>query len=140
MSNQWIDPKTSNSLAVLVESVSAPLLIGHSAPICLEIDIDISLSVPADPARTVDLVQTLVGQAIAEMPEGGDLYITACETSRGLELEVADTGRDIEKRPQRLPLAAAAIGAQVVWQNCPQGGGAVTVTFQRQSGTRRMAA
>ena len=134
MSNQWIDPTTSRSLAVLVESVTAPLLIGHSARICLEIEIDFSLDVPADPTRTVDLVRTLVGQALDEMPEGGDLYITACETSRGVELELADTGTDIQNRVKRLPLAAAAIGAQVVWQNCPQGGGAVTVTFRRQSG------
>jgi hypothetical protein len=140
MRNKWIDPKTSHSLAVLVESVTAPLLIAHSAPICLEIDIDIALQVPADPERTVDLVQTLVGQAIKEMPDGGDLYITACESANGLELEVADTGRDIDQRPQRLPLAAAAIGAQVAWQNCPQGGGAVTVTFGRQQGRGKLAA
>lgn len=140
MQNKWIDPKTSHSLAVLVESVTAPLLIAHSAPICLEIDIDISVQVPADPARTVDLVKTLVGQAIDEMPEGGDLYVTACETARGLELEVADTGRDIDQRPKNLPLAAAAIGAQVAWQNCPQGGAAVTITFRRQEGSGKLAA
>lgn len=140
MSNQWIDPNTCRSLAVLVESVTAPLLIEHSAPICLEIDIEMSLEVPADPVRTVELLRTLVGQALTEMPTGGDLSITACETSRGVELEMADTGCDIQDRATRLPLAAAAIGAQVVWQNCPQGGGAVTVTFQRQSGQQRMAA
>jgi len=140
MSNQWIDPKTCRSLAVLVESVTAPLLIEHSTPICLELDIDTSLDVPADPARTVELVRTLTRQALAEMPEGGDLNITACETPRGLELEMADTGTDIQHRAKRLPLAAAAIGAHVVWQNCPQGGAAVTVTFPGQSGMRRLAA
>lgn len=140
MSNQWIDPNTCRSLAVLVESVTAPLLIEHAAPICLEIDIDISLEVPADPARTVELLRTLVGQALAEMPTHGDLSITACETSRGVELEMADTGCDVQERATRLPLAAAAIGAQVTWQNCPQGGGAVTVTFRRESGNQRMAA
>ena len=140
MSNQWIDPSTCRSLAVLVESVTAPLLIEHRAPVCLELDIDTAIEVPADAGRTVDLVQTLVGQALCEMAEGGDLTITACETPRGLELELADTGRDIEQRAQRLPLAAAALGAQVVWQNCPQGGGAVTVTFRRQSGSGRIAA
>ena len=140
MANQWIDPSTCRSLAVLVESVTAPLLIEHSAPVCLELDIDTSIEVPADSGRTVELIQTLVGQALSEMTEGGDLTITACETVHGLELELADTGRDIEHRAQRLPMAAAAIGAQVVWQNCPQGGGAVTVTFRRQSGSGRMAA
>lgn len=140
MSNQWIDPNTCRSLAVLVESVTAPLLIEHSAPICLEIDIDISLEVPADPVRTVELLRTLVGQSLAEMPAGGDLSITACETSHGVELEMADTGCDVQDRATRLPLAAAAIGAQVTWQNCPQGGGAVTVAFRRESGKQRLAA
>ena len=140
MSTQWIDPNSCRSLAVLVESVAAPLLIQHTAPVCLELDIDTSLDVPADPAGTVLLVRTLVGQALAEMPEGGDLNITACATPQGVELELADTGSDIEDRATRLPLAAAAIGAQVKWQNCPQGGGAVTVTFRPQSGSQRKAA
>ena len=96
MPNQWIDPNTCRSLAVLVESVTAPLLIEHSAPICLELDIDTSLDVPEDPVVTAQLLQTLVGQALAEMPGGGDLTISACETSRGVELELADTGCDVE--------------------------------------------
>ena len=140
MSNQWIDPNTCRSLAVLVESAIAPLLIEHSAPICLEMDIDTSLEVPADPVRTVELLRTLVGQALAEMQDGGDLFIAAVETSRGVELEMADTGCDVQDRATRLPLAAAAIGAQVVWQNCPQGGGAATITFRRDSGSQRAAA
>lgn len=140
MSNHWIDPKASRSLAVLVESVAAPMLIDHSAPVCLELDIDVWLAVPAEPSRTADLIRTLVGQALSEMPDGGDLTVTACETSHGIELEMADTGCDIDERSQRLPLAAAAIGAKVAWKNCPQGGGSVTVTFAPMAGQRRMAA
>jgi len=82
----------------------------------------------------------LVSQSLSEMPEGGDLTITACETAQGLELELADTGCDIENRVQRTPIAAAAMGVELVWQNCPQGGAAVTMTFHRQSGTGRIAA
>jgi len=96
--------------------------------------------VPADSERTVDLIQSLVNQSLSEMPHGGDLSITACETEQGLELELADTGCDIEKRSQRTPIAAAALGVQLVWQNCPQGGAAVTMTFRRQSGSGRIAA
>ena len=140
MTSQWIDPNSCQSLAVLVESITAPLLIQHAGPVCLELDIDTSLDVPADPARTVLLVRTLVDQALSEMPEGGDLTITACETDAGVELEFADTGGDVSGRAKRLPLVAAAIGAQLVWHNCPQGGGAVTVTFPRQGDIRRMAA
>ena len=140
MSNQWIDLSSCQSLAVLVESVTAPLLIEHSAPVCLEIDVDTSIGVPADAHRTAELFRALVRQSLQEMPDGGDLTITACETPRGLELELADTGCDIEDRATRLPLAAAAIGARVGWQNCPQGGAAVTVTFRVEGGQQRMAA
>ena len=140
MTNQWIDPSSCRSLAVLVESVIAPLLIQHDSPVCLELDIDTSLEVPADAVKTVDLLKTLVSQSLSEMPDGGDLVVTACQTPRGLELELADTGCDIEEREKRLPMAAASIGASVMWQNCPQGGGAVTIKFPPQQGIRRAAA
>lgn len=140
MSDPWIDPNSCSTLAVLVESVAGPLLMRHPAPVALEMDVNVDLAVPADAVRTAELIRTLVNQAIDEMPAGGDLVITACETPQGVELEMADTGRDIKDRARRLPMAAAAIGAQLVWQNCPQGGAAVTITFARQSGQRRIAA
>ena len=140
MSDHWIDPNSCPSLAVLVESVAGPLLMQHSAPVALEMDIPGDLDVPADPVRTADLVRTLVNQALDEMPDGGDLTVAACESPKGIELEIADTGGDIQQRAQRLPMAAAAIGAQLAWQNCPQGGAAVTVTFARESGQGRIAA
>ncbi len=140
MSNPWIDLSRCQSLAVLLESVTAPLLIEHAAPVCLEIDVDTEIPVPADPLRTAELIRTLVTQALQEMPEGGDLSITACPTPQGLELELADTGSDIASRARRLPMVAATIGAQVAWQNCPQGGAAVTVTFRTAHGQQKMAA
>ncbi len=140
MPHQWIEPNDCRSLAVLVESVIAPLLIEHSAAVCLEVEIDAEIGVPADANRTVDLIRALVSQSLDEMPDGGDLTVTACETHHGVELELADTGCGVESRVTRLPLAAAAIGAGVKWQNCPQGGAAVTITFRRESGSGRVAA
>jgi hypothetical protein len=140
MSDHWIDPNSCPTLAVLIESVAGPLLMRHTAPIALEMDVNAKLAVPADAVRTADLIRTLVNQAIDEMPDGGDLTVTACDTPGGIELEMADTGGDIEQRAQRLPMAAASIGAQLAWQNCPQGGAAVTVTFRRDSGQQRIAA
>ena len=140
MSHHWIDPKSCQSLVVLVETVTAPLLVQHAAPVCMEVDIDSDLGIPADATQTAELIRTLVTQALAEMPEGGDLNITACETERGIELEFADNGCDVKERAQSLPLVAAAIGAKLNWQNCPQGGGAVTVTFRRTDVARRRAA
>ena len=140
MSHQWIDPAACQSLVVLVEAVTAPLLIQHAAPVCMEVDIETDLAVPADASQTAELIRTLVCQALAEMPDGGDLNITACETNRGVELEFADNGCDVQQRAQNLPMAAAVIGAQLNWQNCPQGGGAVTITFRRDDIARRRAA
>ncbi|MCH5375180.1 MAG: ATPase, partial [Planctomycetes bacterium] len=94
-----------------MESVIAPLLIQHDSPVCLELDIDTSLDVPADASKTVELLKTLVSQSLSEMPEGGDLMVTACQTATGLELELADTGCDVNDREKRLPMAAASIGA-----------------------------
>ncbi len=140
MSHPWIDPNACQSLAVLVESVISPLLIEHTSAVCLEVDIDTDLGVPADAEKTVDLIRALVNQSLDEMVDGGDLTVTACETPTGVELELADTGCPIEARATRLPLAAAAIGATVQWQNCPQGGAAATIFFRRSSGSNRIAA
>lgn len=129
MSEYWIDPTKCESLAVLVESVAGPMLIEHQAAICLELDIDVQLDVPADSARTCDLIRSLVGQSLREMSGGGDLTIIAVQTVQGVELEIADTGCDAESRAQSRPMAAAAIGASMQWQNCPQGGASVTVMF-----------
>ena len=140
MSHQWIDPNTCQSLAVLVDSVAGPLLVEHSAAVCLEVDIDPSVKIPADPVHTADLIAALVKQSLLEMPSGGDLTFSCCQTDLGVELEVADTGSAVESRATRLPLAAAVIGAAVTWQNCPQGGAAATVKFHRAEGSGRMAA
>ena len=140
MSHPWIDPSSCRSLAVLVESVTAPLLMQHAAPVCLEVDIDHAIGLPADPAATAELLRTLVGQALTMMPDGGDLAITGCETAGRVELEMADSGDDVEQRIRRLPLAAAAVGAEIHWQNCPQGGAAVTVKFPPRAQSRPMAA
>lgn len=139
-SQTWIDPNSCRSLAVLVETVTSPLLVRHAAAVCLEVDIDAGLRIPADPGQTAKLIETLVSQALREMPDGGDLIVTACETQRGVELEFADSGGDVEDRSQSLPLTAASIGAKLHWQNCPQGGGAVTITFPRLAQARRKAA
>ncbi len=140
MAIPWIDPTASRSLAVLVESVIAPLLMKHPTPVCLDLEIDPALSVPSEPLATVELIRALTRQALEEMGDGGDLTVTACETVDGIELEMADTGVDSEYRSQRIPLMAASVGASLTWQNCPQGGVAVTVRFPRRDQVMRKAA
>ena len=140
MSHPWIEPNACPSLAVLVESVIAARLMEHSAAVCLEAEIDPELEVPCDPERTVDLIRTLVNQSLEQMSDGGELTVTAFQGAGTVELELADTGGSLETRATRLPLAAAAIGAKVSWQNCPQGGVAATITFPYQQQSRRNAA
>ncbi|MCO8120824.1 ATPase [Stieleria sp. TO1_6] len=125
---------------VLVESVTAPLLIQHPSPVCLEMDIDAHLPIPCDSRRAADLIMALSRQALDAMPDGGDLSIMACQTEHGIELEIADSGSDVQTRERHLPIAAAAVNAELQWQNCPQGGVAVTILFPAQSSSSRLAA
>ena len=140
MSTRWIKPGECQSLAVLVETVIGQILLQHEAPICLELDIDTDIDVPANAEQVVQLLSSLVAQSLEEMDGGGDLTVTAVCTSSGVELELADTGSAVEDRSKRLPMIAASMGASLSWQNCPQGGGAVTIIFPRQSQNRRAAA
>jgi signal transduction histidine kinase len=136
----WIEPSNCRNLLVLVDSVTAPLLIEHDAPVCLELDIDVELPIPCDNQRTADLIAALSRQALDAMPDGGDLLITACQGPSGIELEIADSGIDVTHRERHLPIAAGAINADLMWQNCPQGGVAVTILFPARPSSNRMAA
>ena len=140
MSTKWIDPQSCPSLAVLVETVASPLLIQHKAAVYMEMDIPSGLPIPANPVLVAEMLGTLVSQALAEMPDGGDLNVMACETPNGLELEVADSGCDAEARAKSIPLAAAAIGAKLDWRNCAQGGASVTIAFPPKREAQRVAA
>ena len=130
-------------LAAVIESAAASLLLANAAPIALELDVDFDLSSPVDPASLTGLLTHLMQQAIDEMPDGGDLTITACQTARGLEMEIADTGEAAESRRRTLPMITAALSADVSWQNCPQGGAAVTIVLPAKkaaaAGKRRAA-
>ncbi len=140
MSNQWIAPESCPSLAVLVETVTAQLLIRHAAPVCLEMDIESSFEIPADPSHTAELIRALIVQMLLEMPDGGELTITAVESAGRVELEIADTGCSVDQRIRKIPMAAAAIGATLHWQDGTQGGTVVRITFDRSRQSRRRAA
>lgn len=140
MATGWMEPSQCRNLLVLVESVTAPLLIRHETPVCLDLDIDLELPIPCDPNRAAELITALSKRALEAMPDGGDLTITACQSDSVIELEIADSGIDLTQRERHLPIAAAAINADLKWQNCPQGGVAVTVVFPAQTSSRRMAA
>lgn len=140
MSHRLIGNDANHPLAIVVESVASHLLMKNPAPICLEVDIDMSLRLPVDKASLCQLIDSLVRQAILEMPEGGELTITACQTPTGVEIELADTGGDVQYRACKLPMIAAAMAAELTWQNCPQGGGAVTAKLPLYQQVKRRAA
>ncbi|TWT93084.1 histidine kinase [Neorhodopirellula pilleata] len=141
MSHRLIGEETNHPLAIIVESVASNVLRQHAAAICLEVDIDFSLRLPTDSASFCQLIESLVRQAINEMPEGGEMTITGCQTPTGIEIEIADTGTDVAHRACKLPMIAAAMAAELSWQNCPQGGAAVTAKLPtyHQSARRRAA-
>ena len=141
MASGWMEPDACRNLLILVESVTAPLLIQHPSPVCLELDIESDLPIPCEKGRAADLIAALTQQALTAMPDGGDLMITGCQTPNGIELEIADSGDDVHHRERHLPIAAAAIQADLEWKNCPQGGVAVTILFPpTQTSSKRLAA
>lgn len=127
------------SLAVLVEQVASPLLLAHPSRVLLEVDLSIGLMTTADNEQLKSLISTLIVSSLREMPNGGELTISACQTAHGVELEIADTGSDAESRNSLLPFSAAALGCKPHWQNCPQGGAAVTIVLPFSNAVRKAA-
>ncbi|WDQ18604.1 ATPase [Rhodopirellula sp. P2] len=140
MSHHFIGQDNDPPLAILVETLASPMLVAHPAPVCLEVDMDETLRLPADQASFCQLMESLIRQALIEMPEGGELTITGCQTNTGIEIELADSGAAVDQRACKLPMIAAALSAELNWQDCPQGGGAVTVKFPHYQVAKRRAA
>jgi hypothetical protein len=128
-----------SSLAVLVECAVSPLLRQHSAPILFELNIDIDLMTTASREHLTRLIESLITDSLREMPEGGELTVSGCQTANGVELEIADTGSDAEHRSRSLSISAAALGCKPHWQNCPQGGAAVTIVLPFSNVARKAA-
>ncbi|MCE9529438.1 MAG: HAMP domain-containing histidine kinase [Planctomycetales bacterium] len=115
--------------------------------IATHIDADPHAMIYADPDMLRRAIINLVLNALDVMPGGGELVMTACQTRRGLEIEVADSGPGITSGTlprlfepffttkgagTGLGLAiveriAAAHGGIVYAANCPEGGAAFTL-------------
>lgn len=126
-------------LAVLIECVVFPLLRAHPSPVHFDLAVPIDLVTTADPLVVGDLVRSLVRTALVPMAEGGELTVTGYRTAHGIELEIADSVGDLADAGQAVPLAAAALGCRPVWQKCPQGGVAVTITLPTVEAERKVA-
>jgi signal transduction histidine kinase len=115
--------------------------------IVTHIDADPQATIFADPDMLRRAIINLVLNALDVMPGGGELVMTACQTRRGLEIEVADSGPGITSGTlprlfepffttkgagTGLGLAiveriAAAHGGIVYAANCAEGGAAFTL-------------
>jgi len=135
------EPKlsTNTSLAVLVECVALPLLRRHPGRVCYESNIDLELMTTASPDHLRSLIESLVKDSLDQMPDDGELTVSGCITANGVELEIADTGSDAQHRGQSLSIFAAALGCKPHWQNCPQGGAAVTIVLPFNNAARKAA-
>lgn len=127
-----IDSHQTESLADFFDSRLRSFTAGRR-DISIDLDIDADLTLPTDPSWLQSLCQSLIDAAIREMPTGGNILLTACRCGDHIELEIADDGSSLPDRFRHRPLVAAKMGATLHWQDCPQGGVAVTVRFAAQA-------
>ncbi len=77
-------------LAGLAASRLAPQF--HDAQITLVMDVGTRVPVHVDIDRITQVLTNLLGNALLATPTGGSVTLTALRTSRGAEVQVADTG------------------------------------------------
>lgn len=112
---------------------------------CFELDISPHLQAPGDAETIAQLVGTLIDSALEACADDDqcvgpcELLITACELDGRVEIEVADNGPAVEYRPRRIPLVTAQLNANLFWQDCPQGGVAVTAVIPKSQQARKAA-
>jgi signal transduction histidine kinase len=124
------------------------------------IDCPQGLTALADPDMLRRAVLNLLLNALDALPAGGDLVITACRTSVGLEIEIADSGPGVpaplidrlfepffttKGGGTGLGLSiveriAAAHGGRATVANCPEGGAAFTLILPQDSQVMERAA
>lgn len=123
----------------------APQLVAGG--VALDVDVSPSHSASLDREMLRRALVNLVLNALDAMPEGGDLVFTSHQGSRGLEIEVADSGSGLGDEARRrafepffttkrtgtgLGLAivdrvAEVHGGEATALNCPEGGAAFTI-------------
>ena len=89
---------------------------------------------PADKRAMKLLVHQMVADAIAQMPAGGDLSISAYVDANMIELEVADS-TSVERKPtdgDGLEELAGRCGGRMRWIKCAQGGTARVLQIRKQ--------
>ncbi len=148
-------------LKEMVEDVWAslqPQLAAQGIETVTDVAGDLWISADRDMLRRAVLNLTL--NALDAMPDGGELVVTSCRTSRGIELEVADSGPGLPEEGiarafepfyttkdggTGLGLAIVARitevhGGEITVVNCPEGGAAFTLYIPQTSAVLEAAA
>ncbi len=128
------------TLAIRIRQAALKAIAGRK--VSLELDVPDDLETTFASASLCQLVESLVRGSMDHLDEQdgrSELSISIWNLGNRLELEVADNGSAIETRPHLFPMIAAAMGIQLLWQNCPQGGAAVTAILPHVAGRREAA-
>ena len=138
----------------LIDEVYASLALQFSAQ-----SIRLSLDVPAHHVVVADRdmlrrgVLNLMLNALDAMPDGGELVVTSCQAQGQFELEIADSGpgfsdEDLSRafepfyttKSNGTGLGLAIVcriaevhGGQLIAQNCPEGGAALTIRIPNRA-------
>lgn len=105
----------------------------------VDIDIPGEIPIPAPLFPLTELVTALIQRATGSMEPGGEIAFVGWESAEACELEIADTGHGVIQRDCQLPPSSPLANADLRWQDCPQGGAAVTLRFAKRQSSRQAA-
>lgn len=154
-----IQPQRLDLASLVIELATVYTHQFEAANIEVDLDVPHNLWVELDPILMREAFRKLIDNAIEAMPTGGQLTITSLVGRRGLEIEVADSGRGIsDELKERLfePFATtkhdhAGLGLSLVRDivtshegtvtvdDCPDGGTAFTLSIPIQTAKRQAA-
>jgi hypothetical protein len=121
----------------------------HQKSIVVAVEIDDEVMHSTCPVAIRRAIEFLLHVAVDRSPIAGDVYVTACTTPRGLEIEIADSGDD-EAFPKLrafypqdcrplLNFPACGAGFSVLGSLCPQGGVAWTILARKRVAYSKVA-
>ncbi len=135
-------PALNDMLQTAIDNLADELRELH---IHVDVEVDASLAKISYPSSIENALSSLLSRAIAGIPIGSEMSVSACRTNRGVEIEIAngspllndgpanafsrcvwrESNGDLASRMQ--PVTAA--GCELYHTRCPQGGQAWTLVL-----------